>query len=553
MVPSYIQKSSKNMPQHIKDRTNLQHFIDISIRLTTEKEPQLLLDEILQVVMSIANSDAGSIYSITEDDQLKFETVINKSLNLYLGGGSDRFVSFPNIDLYIDGKPNQRAIVAHAVNSGKVINIPDVYAALPFDMSAAREMDARTGYRTQSMLTIPLKDHQDDILGVIQLINVKDSNNNIIPFSEELVTLIRSFASLGAIALTNSSLIKEMEELFSTFAETIAMAIDEKSPHTGGHCKRVPALTLMLADAVNAISKGPLASFSMSDSDRHQLDIAGWLHDCGKIATPDHIMEKATKLETIFDRISFIDAKFEIVSRDLKINYQEQIISAMQNGKPVEVQQLERLLDTELKQVALDRALLQRINVGGEFLGDKELAQIERIAQHYHLVINDIRTPLLNDDEVENLSIRRGTLTGGEHDVMKRHMDVTKNILDALPFPKHLSKVSEYALGHHEKLDGTGYPRGLTKEQMSIPARLMAITDIFEALSAVDRPYKKAKPVSECLFILGTMVEKNHLDPDIFAVFIESGVYKNYISEYANPEQLDDVDLNNLPGYKPIR
>ena len=541
------------MPQHIKDRTNLQHFIDISIRLTTEKEPQLLLDEILQVVMSIANSDAGSIYSITEDDQLKFETVINKSLNLYLGGGSDRFVSFPNIDLYIDGKPNQRAIVAHAVNSGKVINIPDVYAALPFDMSAAREMDARTGYRTQSMLTIPLKDHQDDILGVIQLINVKDSNNNIIPFSEELVTLIRSFASLGAIALTNSSLIKEMEELFSTFAETIAMAIDEKSPHTGGHCKRVPALTLMLADAVNAISKGPLASFSMSDSDRHQLDIAGWLHDCGKIATPDHIMEKATKLETIFDRISFIDAKFEIISRDLKINYQEQIISAMKNGKPVEVQQLERLLDTELKQVALDRALLQRINVGGEFLGDKELAQIERIAKHYHIVINDIRTPLLNDDEVENLSIRRGTLTAGEHDVMKRHMDVTKNILDALPFPKHLSKVSEYALGHHEKLDGTGYPRGLTKEQMSVPARLMAITDIFEALSAVDRPYKKAKPVSECLFILGTMVEKNHLDPDIFAVFIESGVYKNYISEYANPEQLDDVDLNNLPGYKPIR
>ncbi|KAF7779280.1 hypothetical protein PMAN_a0137 [Pseudoalteromonas marina] len=553
MVPSYIQKSSKNMPQHIKDRTNLQHFIDISIRLTTEKEPQLLLDEILQVVMSIANSDAGSIYSITEDDQLKFETVINKSLNLYLGGGSDRFVSFPNIDLYIDGKPNQRAIVAHAVNSGKVINIPDVYAALPFDMSAAREMDARTGYRTQSMLTIPLKDHQDDILGVIQLINVKDEKNNIIPFSEELVTLIRSFASLGAIALTNSSLIKEMEELFSTFAETIAMAIDEKSPHTGGHCKRVPALTLMLADAVNEISKGPLASFSMSDSDRHQLDIAGWLHDCGKIATPDHIMEKATKLETIFDRINYIDAKFEIISRDLKINYQEQIISAMKNGKPVEVQQFERLLDTELKQVALDRALLQRINVGGEFLGDKELAQIERIAQHYHLVINDIRTPLLNDDEVENLSIRRGTLTAGQHDVMKRHMDVTKNILDALPFPKHLSKVSEYALGHHEKLDGTGYPRGLTKEQMSVPARLMAITDIFEALSAVDRPYKKAKPVSECLFILGTMVEKNHLDPDIFAVFVESGVYKNYISEYANPEQLDDVDLNNLPGYKPIR
>ena len=279
------------MRQHIKDKTNLQHFIDISIRLTTEKNSSKLLDEILQVVMSIAHSDAGSIYSITPNKQLKFETVINKSLNLYLGGTLGGPVDFPNIDLFIDGKPNDTAIVAHSANSGEVINIPDVYDALPFDMSAARKMDARTGYRSESILTIPLKDHEDDIIGVIQLINVKDAQNKNIPFSEELVTLIRSFASLGAISLTNSTLIKGMEDLFSTFAETIAMAIDEKSPHTGGHCKRVPALTLMLADAVNDINKGPLASFSMTEADRHELDIAGWLHDCGKIATPDHIME----------------------------------------------------------------------------------------------------------------------------------------------------------------------------------------------------------------------------------------------------------------------
>ena len=540
------------MRQHIKDKTNLQHFIDISIRLTTEKNSSKLLDEILQVVMSIANSDAGSIYSITPNKQLKFETVINKSLNLYLGGTLGSPVDFPNIDLFIDGKPNDTAIVAHSANSGEVINIPDVYDALPFDMSAARKMDARTGYRSESMLTIPLKDHEDDIIGVIQLINVKDAQNKNIPFSEELVTLIRSFASLGAISLTNSTLIKGMEDLFSTFAETIAMAIDEKSPHTGGHCKRVPALTLMLADAVNDMNKGPLASFSMSEADRHELDIAGWLHDCGKIATPFHIMEKSTKLETIFDRIKYVDAKFEIISRDLKIAYQQKIICAMKLQKPIEVQQFERLLDTELKQLALDRALLQRVNVGGEFLGDAELEHIERIANKYQLVINDINTPLLSADEVENLTIRRGTLTEAEREVMKRHMDVTKNILDALPFPKHLSNVTEYALGHHEKLDGTGYPRGLTKEQMSVPARLMAITDIFEALSAVDRPYKKAKPVSECLFILGSMVAKNHLDADIFAIFIESEVYKNYINEYADPEQLDEIDFDNLPGYTPI-
>ena len=552
MVPSNILKSSKHMRQHIKDKTNLQHFIDISIRLTTEKNSSKLLDEILQVVMSIANSDAGSIYSITSNKQLKFETVINKSLNLYLGGTLGGPVDFPNIDLFIDGKPNDTAIVAHSVNTGEVINIPDVYDALPFDMSAARKMDARTGYRSESMLTIPLKDHEDDIIGVIQLINVKDAQNKNIPFSEELVTLIRSFASLGAISLTNSTLVKDMEVLFSTFAEAIAMAIDEKSPHTGGHCKRVPALTLMLADAVHKIDKGPLADFIMSSEDRHELSVAGWLHDCGKIATPDHIMEKSTKLETIFDRIEFIDAKFEIISRDLELSYQQQIISAIKQNKSVEVLQFERLLETELKQLALDRALLQRVNIGGEFLGEEEQAHILRISKQYSLKINGEETPLLTDDEVENLMIRRGTLTQGEREIMKRHMDITKNILDILPFPKHLSNVAEYALGHHEKLDGTGYPRGLTKEQMSVPARLMAITDIFEALSAVDRPYKKAKPVSECLNILGNMVSNNHLDPDIFAIFIESEVYKNYINEYANPEQLDEVDFDNLPGYTPI-
>lgn len=541
------------MPQHIKDKINLYHFIDISVRLTTEKDSSKLLDDILQVIMSIANSDAGTIYSITDNKQLKFETVINESLDLYLGGRLGKPVDFPNIDLFIDGKENKTAIVAHAVNSGEIINIPDVYAALPFDMSAARAMDARTGYRTQSMLTIPLKDHADDIIGVIQLINVKDDENNNIPFSEELVTLIRSFASLGAISLTNSALIKDMEELFATFAEAIAMAIDEKSPHTGGHCKRVPALTLMLADAVHLIDKGPLATFKMSDAERHELDIAGWLHDCGKIATPDHVMEKSTKLETIFDRIKFIDAKFEIISRDLKIAYQQKIISAMKKNKPIEVLQFERLLDTELKQIALDRALLQRVNVGGEFLGEEEQAHIRRISTQYQLKINGEEIPLLSDNEVENLMIRRGTLTQDERDIMKRHMDITKNILDILPFPKHLSNVSEYALGHHEKLDGTGYPRGLTKEQMSVPARLMAIADIFEALSAVDRPYKKAKPVSECLHILGSMVSQNHLDADIFAVFIESEVYKHYINGYAKPEQLDEVDLDNLPGYSPIR
>lgn len=542
------------MPQqHIKDKKNLQHLVDISIKLTTEKDSNKLLDEILHTVMSVANCDAGTIYSITDNQQLKFETVINHSLELYLGGRSGNSINFPNIDIFVNGEPNNTAIVAHAVNSGELINIPDVYAALPFDMSAARSMDERTGYRTQSMLTIPLKDHKDEIIGVIQLINAQNKERQTINFSEDVATLVRSFSSLGAISLTNTALIKEMENLFISFAETIAVVIDEKSPHTGGHCKRVPALTLMIADAIHEIDKGPLASFTISSSERHELDIAGWLHDCGKIATPDHIMEKSTKLETIFDRIDFINAKFEIISRDLKINYQQQVIDALKRNKPIEVQQLDRQLDVSLKQLTLDRALLQRVNLGGEFLADKEIVRIKKIQSHYQLNLNEKSIPLLCDNEVDNLTIRKGTLTESEREIINHHMVVTKKILDTLPFPSHLSNVSEYALGHHEKMDGTGYPLGLTKDEMSVPARLMAVADVFEALSASDRPYKKAKPVSECLKILGFMVEDNHLDSDIFAIFIESEIYKKYILEYADPKQIDEIDLDNLPGYTPIK
>lgn len=337
-----------------------------------------------------------------------------------------------------------------------------------------------------------------------------------------------------------------MEKLFESFAKTIAIAIDAKSPHTGGHCKRIPELTLMIADAVHDYKEGPLASFTLTEEERYQLNIAGWLHDCGKIATPDHVIEKSRKLQTIFDRIDYVTAKLEIASRDIDIRVQDQIIAALKANKKIRVQQLEREREVAQKQLHLDRSFLQRINIGGEFLTDEQENNIIDIASRYQISIDSKNQTLLTDDEVLNLSIKRGTLNNEERLIIQKHMDVTLDILEALPFPKHLSNVAEYALGHHETLDGKGYPRGLVKAQMSVPARLMAIADIFEALSASDRPYKSAKPVSECLSIMSNMVKNNHLDPDLFTIFVRSKVYEKYIQKFADVAQLDDVDFDAI-------
>jgi len=522
-----------------------QHLLNISIELSKENNADILMEKILMAAVEVSNADAGSIYMVSDKKELEFRTIYNKSMSLHLGGSSENDITFPGIPLFVDNKPNKSAIVAHAAISGDVINIDDVYDTLPFDFSAARNMDRRTGYRTKSMLTFPLQDHTKDIIGVIQLINAMDGEK-VVSFSREIEEQILSFASLGAIALTNRALITNMEQLFESFAKTIAAAIDAKSPHTGGHCKRVPELTLMIADAVHEYEEGPLASYKLSAEDRHQLNIAGWLHDCGKIATPDHVIEKSRKLETIFDRIQFVTAKLEVASRDIEIEIQQKLINALKTNDISQIEEIEQQRSEALKLVEFDRTFLQEINIGGEFLTNEQEEYIRTIANRYQISLDNKKQSILTEDEISNLSIKRGTLNNEERSIIQRHMNVTLDILQALPFPKHLSQVAEFALGHHETMDGKGYPRGLTKEQMSVPARLMALADIFEALSAADRPYKSAKPVSECLKIMSNMAKNNHLDSDLFTIFVKSKVYEKYINTYADPNQLDEFDVDAL-------
>ena len=514
---------------------NIEHFVKIGVALSTTKQHHLLLEQILKSAMELSNADAGTIYSISAKQQLVFNTVFNHTLKLHLGGSSEKEISFPNIDIYQHGEINSNAIVAVAAATGEIINIDDVYQCHDYDLSAAQEMDKRTGYKTQSVLTLPMKNHQDELNGVIQLINAKDQRGNIISFSKEIARMVLALTSLAAIILTNKQLIDEMENLFAAFSKLIAMAIDKKSPYTGGHCRRVPEITMLLADACHHIAHGPLAEFSMNEEDYHELSVAAWLHDCGKVATPEHIMDKAKKLEKVFDRIELVNARFEIAARDItyneKLNDQEKLIT--------------------LKQLSDDRAFINNANTGGEFFDDDKINRVYAIAKNYQISLNGVTQAVINEDEVHNLITKRGTLNAKDRQIINDHMKVTVEMLESMPFPKHLKNVPEYACGHHEKMDGTGYPKGLKREQMSTQARIMAIADIFEALTACDRPYKEPKTLSETLTIMGRMKLDDHIDPDLFDVFIGEKVYLTFAKKFLQKSQMDQFNLADIPGYSP--
>ncbi|HSA90006.1 MAG TPA: HD domain-containing phosphohydrolase [Burkholderiales bacterium] len=509
----------------------------IGASLSAERDIERLLELILAAAKSITGADGGTLYRVAEDKTLRFEIVRTSSLKYYLGGTSGNPVPFYPIQLYRDGSPNHSMVAAYAALTGKTVNIADAYTAEGFDFSGTRAFDSKTGYRSKSFLTVPMRNHEHEIIGVLQLINAQDPETGaIVPFSDSDQRLAESLASQAAIALTNRMLINQLEQLFESFINLINSAIDEKSPYTGGHCQRVPVLTMMLAEAVNETREGPLAGFQMTQKDRYELKIAGLLHDCGKVTTPVHVVDKATKLETIYDRIHLIDTRFEILKRDLELQSLRNEIS-------------EQKLRQRLRELEDDRRFLHACNIGSERMSDDDVARVRRIAAYRWRDMAGHEASFLSEDEVKNLTIRAGTLTEDERKIINHHIVATIKMLEALPWPKHLTNVPEYAGGHHERMDGKGYPRGLTREQMSVQARCMGIADIFEALTARDRPYKKGKTLSESLQILGRMKLNHHIDPDLFDIFVRKQVYRRYAEAFLDREQIDEVDESKIPGY----
>jgi HD-GYP domain-containing protein (c-di-GMP phosphodiesterase class II) len=520
----------------------MQDLTEIGIALSSEKDHSSLLELILMKAQAITHADGGSIYTTTEQRTLKFEIMINKSMSIHLGGTSDNPITFNELPLYDKhNKPNKQMLAPWAALSGKTINIKDVYQNSRFDLSGTKDFDKMSGYHSQSVLTVPLTNHLNENIGVLQLVNAMDKQNQkIIPFSKIDQHVVASLASQAAITLSNRNLINAQKKLFDALIQLIANAIDEKSPYTGGHCRRVPVITRMIAEASCQTDKGPLRHFKMTDEELYELDVAAWLHDCGKITTPEAVVDKATKLEGIFDTIHWVDTRFEVLKRDA-------IIKALQKHTSFNPEQ-DAALQQHLRELDMQRDIVRQTNIGGEFVTEERAQTIRDIANQQWIGSRGT-LPLLSAQEVEHLNIHRGTLSTEERQIINNHVNMTIKLLESLPYPKHLKNVPSLAGSHHEKMDGTGYPRGLKKEQMSLPARMIAIADVFEALTASDRPYKKSMPLQQALTILGRMKLDGHIDPDLFDVFINARIYERYAKEHLDMNTID-VNLSQIPGYK---
>lgn len=528
----------------------------------------VIIEKVMRVARKACDADGCFFFSVSDNKYINLEYSRVNSLNVGISG-TENMAFFPSVFLPDVKNRSRKAPSEYCALNREIINSPNIFQTTGIDTDLIAKFDDANNYSTISLLAIPLVDRKDNLLGVAQFTNAKDANGKIISFTTEAQKVVLSVCKLITIALENKNQKEAYSQLLESFIEVLARAIDAKSPYTGSHCQRVPIIARLLATAAVQETTGNLKTFEMSPDDWYTLHIASWLHDCGKVTTPEYIVDKATKLETIFNRIHEIRNRFEILRRDAHIEYLQKRLNNIDTK-----QHLQAEFVAKVKQLEEDFAFVAKCNTGDIELNDRDIARLEQISQiqfvryfnrmlglswaerdnveNKDFYVHPARENLLqnrkdqifgpyNRGELYNLEIRRGTINKEERDKINEHIVVTIDMLKALPFPKELSKVVEYAGAHHEHIDGKGYPNGLTGDQMSVPAKIMAIADIFEALTANDRPYKEPKKLSEVLRIMQQMKHNGHIDPDLYDVFIRSKVYQDYAEQYMDKNQIDEV------------
>ncbi len=545
-------RSFNNMAASLEN--NLQNMTTlnrIGLALSGEKDNNRLLELILVGAKNITNADGCALYTITADKQLRLSAMYIDSINRRMDDGTVMMV--PLYDA--KGQPNTQSAIAFSALNNATVNIPDTYDAPDFDFTRNHNFDKALGYQTRSFLSVPMKDHENEIVGVLQLINAQDRySRKVVTFLDEHQSLLEALASQAAVALSKNKLIGDFKELFDSLVDLIVTAIDEKSPYTGDHCKRVPELTMMLAEAVSNKKDGVFKDFTLSEEELYELKIAALLHDCGKVTTPVHIADKATRLETIFDRIHLIDTRFEVVTRNAQIAFLQKQSDALSKGSKkdfsVEQEQFKKTLD----RIDKDRELVRICNSGRTVMDENLRERIKKIALSYRWINADCEEePILSEAEVYMLTSSVGTLTPADRQVINQHVETSIKMLESLHYPKSLRNVPAFAQAHHERMDGTGYPKGLTKKDIPVQGRIIAIADIFEAMTAKNRPYKKALTLMEALRMMGSMKLGGHIDPDLFDVFVDEKIYLRYAEKYLPSTQIDRVELAQIPGYVPPR
>ena len=461
----------------------------VGTALSVEEDRTRLLETILRGAMAVTGAAAGALHFVNESDEL------------------------------------ERAILLEndAPRAGARAKTLDALA------SAAARAGAAASDAGSGALSIPMRNHEAEVIGVLQLVAPPAAGT----FGDEARALAESLASQTAVALTRDRLAGEFRALFEGLIQLLVKAIDEKSPYTGAHCRRVPVLTEMIADAACAASEGPLKEFTLSPAERYELRIAALLHDCGKVTTPVHVQDKATKLEALFDRIDLVDVRFEVAKREVELAHSRKESTGD--------------LGATLRAMDEDRAFLRQCNTGGEFMDRALQDRVRAIAVRWRWHGPDgTERPILEPEEAENLTIPRGTLSEAEREIVNQHVVSTIRMLEQLPYPKSLRNVPFIAGCHHERMDGAGYPNGLTREQMSLQARILGLADVFEALTAKDRPYKPGLTVKTVLGILSRMRDEGHIDSDLFDVFVGQKVHLRYAAQWLDPEQIDDDLLDEV-------
>lgn len=567
-----------------KTRTRLSRLVKNGILLGRERDRDKLLHQTLLSAREIANCERAVLFLRTESN----------TLTQVIATGVDA-PAIDDIPLFqADGKANEKLAGPYAVLNGKTVVADDPWQASEFNLSESQQLSSLSGFHVRSTLNVPMQSSEGKVIGMIQLMNALTPNSHLpTRFDPRLFGFLDALAAQAAVAIENRNLLEAQKSLMDALIQILAGAIDTKSPYTGGHFERVPELAMLLAEEAAKVNTGELAAFGFKNEEEwREFRIGAWLHDCGKVTTPEYVVDKATKLEVIYNRIHEIRTRFEVLWRDADIEY---LRALHERGEPQDVAEAHRTATrTRLQD---DFAFVASSNVGAEYFSPDKVERLKAIAstswlrhfdnrlglshdeldRHAHApkAALPVAEPLLadkthhlftrppntaldplhgftpkvpehlyNHGEVYNLSVSRGTLTEEERFKINEHIIQTIVMLEQMPLPPELRRVPEYAGTHHETLIGTGYPRQLTAAQLSIPSRIMAIADIFEALTASDRPYKKAKTLSESIDILATFKKNQHIDPNLFDLFLTSGVYLTYAQRFLLPSQIDTVDVN---------
>ena len=585
-LQSQIVELNKLASTIAKMKRTIQQFLELSDAISEEQDFDRLLPKLLGETVSVADATSGILY-LNEAAGLVPICALNADRRNLTHQELRELHSFPvprSASDETSSKFATNSLLERALTEEKI-------QAAPLSTSDATALGLTDAiYQGEKLyaVAVPLLNRRRELTGAMMLLSSQASE-------QDLLSFIDAFSGTAAVTLEAQAMLKEQKELFESFIRLVADSIDTKSAYTGGHCARVPELVKMLAQAACEAQSGPYQNFKMTDSDWETLRIAAWLHDCGKVTTPEYVVDKATKLETIYNRIHEVRTRFEVLKRDAELRHLQRLL----DGENESVSK--QTLENEWHAIDQDFALVAECNEGTEVLSEDKCLALAKISQRTWVRTLDNRLGISHEEksrmdtagavpvpaveqvlsdrtehritrsahdtipvdnrwgfrmevpellynlgELHNLCIRRGTLTQEERYKINEHIVQTEIMLSKLPFPKRLQRVTSIASAHHEKLDGSGYPKGLDASQLLPEARMLAIADIFEALTATDRPYKKGLMLSEAVKIMAQMKDDHHIDADLFEIFLRSGVYHLYAERYMRPEQIDAVTVSSF-------